>query len=159
MIKGGLLLILVICCCVQTHAQLFKLDSVLISRYEGTSALDALLNGDNKGRLPVFTDKTFMKFFKLQDTVLSKIQLNYFLSKDEMIQAYSLKKDDKQITCVRFKILDITESEIRIKVEFGSFKCDKWLLKKKAKLLIVKGGSFEIRYNNPYLSKGRLFLE
>ena len=123
------------------EAQLFKLYSVLASKFQEDSLQNKLQNNANGNNIPILvSDNTFLKLFNLKDTIINGFELSYFTSKEEIIEYYKLKANKDRYIFVRLSLFYINGDIIQVTFNYGNFTCDKRFFKKSTPLVIISNG-------------------
>lgn len=125
----------------ETEAQLFKLDSVLISVFKHDSLQNTLRKNANGNSIPILvTDNTFLKLFNLNDTIIDNFDLQYFTSKQEIIEHYKLKTNNDTYLYVHLSLFNVDRETVQIKFYYGIFVCDKSFFKKSKPIIFTTNG-------------------
>ncbi len=129
------------------NAQLFRLDSVIISKLQKDNIASYLQKNANGINLPIFVeDKSFMDLFGLKDTLFDGIHMNFVNSKKDIIERYFLKKDNREFLYINISLHQVTKKNIIIRFNYGIFKCDKWFFKN-LHMILKSNGYTKIEYN------------
>ena len=131
----------------KVNAQIFRLDSVIVSKLQKDSIATFLQRNSNGINLPIFVeDKSFMDLFNLTDTLINGVHLNFVNSKKDIIDRYFLKKDNREFLYANISLHLVTKTNIIVRFNYITFKCDKWFFKN-LPLILKSNGFTQIEYN------------
>jgi hypothetical protein len=109
-------------------------------------------------KTPIFVeDKSFMDFFNLTDTLINGIHLNFVNSKKDIIDRYFLKKDNREFLYANISYHLVTKTNIIVKFNYSTFKCDKWFFKN-LPLILKSNGFTQIEKNGVDLQDYEAFV-
>ncbi|KAF5033018.1 hypothetical protein DSECCO2_611100 [anaerobic digester metagenome] len=123
------------------EAQLFTLDSVLVSLFKQDSLQNTLQKNANGKTIPILvSDNTFLKLFNLKDTIIDEFELFYFTSKEKIIEHYKLKANNDTYLYVHLSMFNVDRETVQIKFYYGIFVCDKRFFKKSKPIVFETNG-------------------
>ena len=142
----------------ELKAQLFNLDSTIMEQFKRSKLPEQEKKNDNQSRFPVLVSNDVIQLFHLKDTILEGLQINYFTSRFEMAKKYNLKSNNKTLDCASIFIVSSEKSKVKIQMNYGYLKCNKWLFKV-GSFMITNNGIFIIECSFKNLDRGLITVK
>ena len=128
------------------RAQIFKLDSIILSEIITNQNIDAIKkNENNKGRLPIFVSEDIITLFHLHDTVVNGIEIDYFINVNEMIKKYEVKNTGSYMTAIYLQLEKANLGKLALSLDYYHFFCDKDTVR--GKVLHIRDGRFTSEFD------------